>query len=379
MKNKELQYRVDLAKWYVGEGKRKFVNQPLWVRAIIYTLLAALTLVTLALVTQLTASPPEEPKPTVVVDSSPAVVPNLKEKDRLTAESTLKNLGFTNIQVSTLKEYASNTDDVIVIDQKPTPGTSISKIDAVTLYYGSKELYEKGKKEVAMPNVVGMTRDNAYKTLTAAGFVRINVPIPADLPLQRAVVTAQNVGKDSKVPLNTEITLTFGPGLQWDETQDKLAKEFTSYRAFSKLEPLGGEDIQLTLAKKDASLTTAEALSERARSYKLGIEQVLGRQIGRVLLVNPGVEVVGDSAKAARRITEDGLTITTARYICDQEASQRMMTLNWTSQTLKEAVEAHQIVLSVVASTNDSGLESVVTCTVSGSDSAPKLVKYEVQ
>lgn len=387
MDKKELEYRKEMARWYVNEGKRQLQNLPFWVQGLLVGLTALVLIFVLALLWQgiKPESTPENPQPTVTVDTTPAAVPDLKLMDRLVAEKKLSDMGFSSLSVKMAPEYSDNSPETIVISQTPAPGTVIRKDETVTLIYGSKALYEKGQKSVTMPSVNGLTLANAKAELQKLGFVKIVTPIENSMDEARLVVVEQTPVKDAKATLNDEVTLKSAPGFQWKEVQAKLAKGFAPYSTFSKVEqvlPEGGgtsEDIKLTLALNEKELTSEALLSERARSYKLGIEQVLERKIGRVLLVNPGVEAVGDSDKAARRVTEDGLTIATARFICDGEAGTRGMTLNWTPQTLKETVEAHQMVLSVVARTNDSGIESVVTCTVSGSDAAPKLVKYEVQ
>lgn len=387
MNKEELEYRKEMAKWYVNEGKRQIKNLPFWIQALILTLCALVLIFALALLWQAVKPTPETENttPTVVVDTTPAAIPDLKLMDRLAAEKRLSDMGFTSVSVQTAPEYGDNEASTIVIAQHPTAGTVIRKNETVTLTLASKTLYEKGQKEVAMPSVAGLSLANAKAELQKVGFVKITAPVEKNMDEDRLVVTEQTPVKDAKATLNDEVTLKSMPGIQWNEANSKLVADFAAYSLFSKVElivPEGGgssENIRLTFAAHVPELPDEKALSERARSYKLGIEGVLGREIGKVVLVNPDVKAVGDSDKAARRMTDDGLTLKTAQYTCNNEAGVNQLILNWTSQTLKETVDAHQMVLTVVGKAEDTGQESVVTCTVSGSDAAPRLVKFEIQ
>lgn len=379
MANSEWSYYRDLGKWYAGEAKRIFVNLPLLVKAVLVTLSALLLLVTSILIFQVVKPEPVEPPPTVAVDTTPAAVPDLRLSERTAAEQKLSAMGFTTVQVEIVKEYSSNSGATIVISQKPEPGTVIRKNEPITLYYGSKERYEAGQKEVTLPSVTGLTVDHALDLLAKEGFVKVTAPLPSGLARNRAVVTAQTPVKDTKATLNSEVKLTVAPGLEWPAVEKALAGNFAAWKLFSKAEPLGGEDVQLTLATRDESLTSEAALSERARSYKVGMEQVLGRPLGKVVLVNPGVGAKGDSSKAARRITEGGLGVATARQVCEQEASTRRVQLDWTVNNLEEAVTENQVILTVVGASEATGQEVVVTCKVSGTEVAPTLDSFTVQ
>lgn len=375
----ELEYRKEMAKWYINEGKRQLKSLPGWIQTLIAVLGVIILLMSFALAWQAVKPAPGPGEQVVTVDTSPGVVPDLKFMDRSQAEAKLSQMGFSSVSIQEMKEYASNDTQTIVIEQKPAPGSTIRKNETVTLYYGSKALYDKGKKEVTMPSVVGLSVNNAQAALAKAGFVKVIAPLPANTDKNRLVVTSQKPQKDEKVTLNDEVQLTLELGLQWDEVDAKLKAGFPAYKSFSKAEVLKGEDIQLTLAAKDPNMTSEAMLSERARSYKLGIEQVLGRTIGRVVLVNPGVEAMGDSNRAARRLTDQGLSVEAARVVCDGEAGNHQMRLDWVGQTLKEEIAATQINLSVVGTVDSTGQETVILCSVGGPGEQPTLVSFDVK
>lgn len=79
------------------------------------------------------------------------------------AEETLKKIGFTNIK---FEEVSDDDPDKVgyVLRQSVNKGEKIPKDEEIILYIS------KGPEDVKVPNVVGMDKDQAEKTLTKAGF-----------------------------------------------------------------------------------------------------------------------------------------------------------------------------------------------------------------
>ncbi len=87
-------------------------------------------------------------------------VPNVVNYTEDNAVSTLKSAGFT---VSINREYSSTVDEGYVISQNPSGG-KLDKGSSVTI------TVSRGKEQVDVPNVVGMTVAQAKSILQSAGF-----------------------------------------------------------------------------------------------------------------------------------------------------------------------------------------------------------------
>ncbi|HLI55049.1 MAG TPA: Stk1 family PASTA domain-containing Ser/Thr kinase [Acidimicrobiales bacterium] len=79
------------------------------------------------------------------------------------AESELANDGFTDVK--TQQQQSSTVKAGYVITSQPAPGTTIRSDSPLTLVVSA------GPRMVAVPNVVGMPKDQANQALQAAGFV----------------------------------------------------------------------------------------------------------------------------------------------------------------------------------------------------------------
>lgn len=74
-----------------------------------------------------------------------------------------------------------------------------------------------------------------------------------------------------------------------------------------------------------------------------------------------------------------GLSVPTARTLCEQESGTRSLTADWTGQLMKEAVAADKITLLAVGKADATGQEVVITCVVSGTETTPALETYTLQ
>lgn len=124
----------------------------------------------------------------------------LSQKD---AASTLDNVGLTSTVV---KKYSTTANEGTVIDfHARDGGGSWRPGDNVTL------VVSKGPELLTVPNVIGMTRDEAKRALDAEGFKGTSDDRAWPDPFTK--VTAQNPGAESLQPRGAEIQLEINWGL----------------------------------------------------------------------------------------------------------------------------------------------------------------------
>lgn len=315
-----------------------------------------------------------------------AVIPDLKMVPRLEAEKKLKDLGFYNIDTDSIKEYADSSDEEVIIEQAPAANSKAMTGDHVLLKYGSKRLYDKGQTEVAIASVTKLTVANARKKLTDQGFEKITYDKESNnnFTEDQLTVTEQIPAADEKIRLNTEVVLKVAPGFQFEDIKKQLAANFLPYKTFAKFENVKGRDVKVTFKQKDISLLTQTSLNERAKSLKVGIEEVLGQKIGSLTLINPGVREIGFSDKAVRKVTDDGLTVPKARSACEAEVAKNLnrVKIDWENGTLQEEITDLKITLSATATSEPADgqtEEVVINCVVSGTGDDPKIENVNIK
>ena len=89
-------------------------------------------------------------------ESSGVTIPRLTGKSVAEAQAALSNLGLN---------YRTSGQGDVVTDQSPNPGSSVPKGSTIVLYLGT----EKSGETVAMPDLTGMTYDEAKKALEDVG------------------------------------------------------------------------------------------------------------------------------------------------------------------------------------------------------------------
>jgi beta-lactam-binding protein with PASTA domain len=131
---------------------------------------------------------------TVSKGPAPIPVPSVVGKTEADARSILTSAGF---RVSTSKDYSDTVPEGSVISQNPSSGARpANAVIALVI--------SKGPKLYPVPNVVGMSLDDATRKLEAAGFVvRVN-----NLPGGPNTVLAQSPPANSMQPHGTSITLS---------------------------------------------------------------------------------------------------------------------------------------------------------------------------
>lgn len=119
-------------------------------------------------------------------------VPNVIGLNKTAAVNTLNNEGFFNIIIN---EEQSNLPKETVINQSPAPGTSYDKNKSITI------LVSKG---VLVPNVIGMTKEKAIKSLTDYGF---KIEIIKDSESNKGKVVFQSPEANTFVDFGSKISL----------------------------------------------------------------------------------------------------------------------------------------------------------------------------
>jgi len=129
-------------------------------------------------------------------------VPDVAGADQVAATQTLNRAGFV---VEKVTEPSDEVAAGLVIRTEPAGGTQAPRGSTVRLVVSS------GPDVVMVPDVVGMTQNQAATTLTRAGFdVRV-VTVPST-PANRGRVIAQNPAAGADARRGSTVTITVGSG-----------------------------------------------------------------------------------------------------------------------------------------------------------------------
>lgn len=123
-----------------------------------------------------------------------------------------------------VSEYSDDVEYGNIIRQSPLAGTHINAGDIVTLHMSigpETDIIEK--KKVAVPNLIGMTREVAEASLAAYGLVAGTVTnVPSDSP--EGTVIKQSPASGSKVDETSTVTLVLSSG----NASSTLSSEFAN-------------------------------------------------------------------------------------------------------------------------------------------------------
>ena len=135
---------------------------------------------------------------TYVVSTGPGVkkMPELRNFDQATARQVLGDAGLDIGKVNAVdsKEVSAGN----VVSTEPKAGADVKEGTAVTLNISTGR--------VAVPNVVGMSREAAIKKLSEAGLNRQFVPVPGTK--KPGTIMSQSYAEGEKVAVGTMIELT---------------------------------------------------------------------------------------------------------------------------------------------------------------------------
>lgn len=123
--------------------------------------------------------------------SSMITVPDIRNKTVAEAEKLLKNVGFTT------KSYvAGDSNSILVQDQMPKPGSSLSKNSIIILYGEDSNI----ATSITVPDLKGMNASQAASTLKSKN---LNINIEGS-----GTVISQDYLKDEQVPEGSIIKVT---------------------------------------------------------------------------------------------------------------------------------------------------------------------------
>ena len=137
---------------------------------------------------------------TVRVSEGPAqkVVPDVNDDSEKDAKKALKEEGF---KVKTTKQFSQTVPDGSVIRTIPGAGEKADAGSEVTL------VVSKGTQPVAVPNVVGQSRDSATSTLQAQGFA-VDVTEQESTDSTAGNVISQNPTSGTSAGKGSTVTIT---------------------------------------------------------------------------------------------------------------------------------------------------------------------------
>ena len=119
------------------------------------------------------------------------------------AVAILKNNGFEKV---TPREEASLEEKDTVTRLSVTPGSEVDVTTEIIVYYSSGEVIEY------MPNVVGLTQEQARETLDGKGFKNLSVQEEYDDSVAKGKVIRSNIVAGDRVDVTTRIILTLSLG-----------------------------------------------------------------------------------------------------------------------------------------------------------------------
>jgi serine/threonine-protein kinase len=126
-------------------------------------------------------------------------VPDVTGKSESDAQAALAAVGLKSAEGT--KDYSNDVPDGAVISQAPQNQGAVRKGDTIVLDIS------KGPQLFPVPNVVGMTRDQAKKALTDAGFVPEYSSFWDAVPDGLTKVQSQSPDSTSQQPKGTKINL----------------------------------------------------------------------------------------------------------------------------------------------------------------------------
>ncbi len=140
----------------------------------------------------------------VSLGSKEVEVPNVVNMKSGEAQKTLQSFGLVVKQES---RSDSNYEQNIVIDMSPKAGEIVKSGSTVTIYVNMLSTGDVAE----VPQLVGLTYNNALKALTEANLMRGEVKqVPSDKP--KGTVLEQSIPKGTKVAASTKIDLVISDG-----------------------------------------------------------------------------------------------------------------------------------------------------------------------
>ena len=145
---------------------------------------------------------------TVSKGSRMVAVPELIGSSEAKAISTLKSSGLTYVIKTKVVSQTQKTG--VVLSCSPVAGTEVKEGSQITFTIG----VHAAATQTVMPNVIGMTKENAITTLYKKNLTLVSVTEAYSATVEKGKVIAQSIPADTTVGLEETIILTISMGIQ---------------------------------------------------------------------------------------------------------------------------------------------------------------------
>lgn len=166
-----------------------------------------------------------------IAGTSEQNIPDVSGMSIEKAEQILREKGFVNLTTATDED--SDFDTNVVTKTDPQAGTKIDTTQLITIYISV------GGKYIDMPNVIGMSKENAKKFLEDES---LNVKFETkDSDKAKDQVIDQSVSEGSKVEKGTTVTLTVSSGTPVTTTTTSTTQANTTVTVTIELPNIGSD------------------------------------------------------------------------------------------------------------------------------------------
>ena len=234
-------------------------------------------------------------------DSELIAVPDVTGKTLEEAKSSIQSAGFT--VGTTTQSYSDKVDSGKVISQDPTANTKKAKGTAINL------TVSQGAQTIEVPNLSGMTADEAKKTLQASGLKYQAGTAEYSDTVEKDHIVRQDVAAGSKVAKDTVVTYYLSLGSEGTSVPNVVGQTRSSATA-----TLNNAGFYVTVDTQYSS-TVAEGtvISQSPTSgQKLKAEGTVNIVVSKGSETAQVPSVVGQSEGAATTtLTNEGFQVTT--------------------------------------------------------------------
>ncbi len=234
-------------------------------------------------------------------DSELIAVPDVTGKTLEEAKSSIQSAGFT--VGTTTQSYSDKVDSGKVISQDPTANTKKAKGTAINL------TVSQGAQTIEVPNLSGMTADEAKKTLQASGLKYQAGTAEYSDTVEKDHIVRQDVAAGSKVAKDTVVTYYLSLGSEGTSVPNVVGQTRSSATA-----TLNNAGFYVTVDTQYSS-TVAEGtvISQSPTSgQKLKAEGTVNIVVSKGSETAQVPSVVGQSeGTATTTLTNEGFQVTT--------------------------------------------------------------------
>jgi hypothetical protein len=143
------------------------------------------------------------PETTTTTAPATVPVPDVSGKAEADAQTELEAVGFT---VKSEEQSSTDVEAGLVIETNPAAGTEVAPDSTVTMIVSS------GPGEIVVPDIVGMTQDEATKAAEAAGLT-ITFVDDADDPDPDGIIVSQDPAAGATAEAGSEVVAQLAPKL----------------------------------------------------------------------------------------------------------------------------------------------------------------------